>query len=146
MVDVDKVCSRREDFACVERGTRLHHDRPRVCVVGCLAGEVAGVEFFEGRVDVVRVEHDPCRATVVGVDLEDAERLGVERIGPLVSARHAGTSEGEALTAGRNDCRRNMRDPEVGERSHGCNVDVSTVLDTGVHDPTAIVGGGVVGQ
>ena len=43
--------------------------------------------------------HDP----VVGVDLDDAEHLGVERLGPLVSAREADTTEGEALPAGRDD-------------------------------------------
>ena len=75
----------------VDRGTRLHHDRPRVRVGGSFAGEVSGVELFEGSVDVVRVEHDACRDPVVGVDLEDAERLDVERIGPLVSAREART-------------------------------------------------------
>jgi hypothetical protein len=58
MVDVDKVCSRREDFASIQRGTRLHYDRPRVRVGGGFAGEVAGVELLEGGVDVVGVKGD----------------------------------------------------------------------------------------
>ena len=39
----------------------------------------------------------------VGVDLDDVEHLGVERLGSLVAARRAGTTEDEALATGRND-------------------------------------------
>ncbi len=52
-----------------------------VCAYGGrFAGEVAGIEFREGGVDVVEVEHDDRRDPVVGVDLDDVERLGVERL------------------------------------------------------------------
>ncbi len=37
-------------------------------------------------------------------------------------------------------------DPEVGDRSHVRDLGIPTVSDPGVHDPTAIVGGNVVGQ
>ncbi len=40
---------------------------------GRFAGEVAGVEFGEGGVDVVGVEHDVRRDPPVGVDLGDAK-------------------------------------------------------------------------
>ena len=50
-------------------------------VGGRFAGEVAGVELREGGVDVVEVEHDERRDPLVGVDLDDAEHLGVERLG-----------------------------------------------------------------
>ena len=70
---------------------------------GGFAGEVSGVEFLEGGVDVVKVEQDACRDPLVGVDLDDAQDLGVERLGPLVSARVADTSEDEALPADRDD-------------------------------------------
>ena len=72
-------------------------------VGGRFAGEVPGVEFLEGGVDVVGVEHDARRDPVVGVDLDDAEHLGVERLGPLVAARETDTTEDEALPAGRDD-------------------------------------------
>ena len=49
------------------------------------------------------VERDDCRDPVVGVDLDDVERLDVERLGSLVAARQADTTEREALPAGRND-------------------------------------------
>ncbi len=49
------------------------------------------------------VEHDARRDPLVGVDLDDAEHLGVERLGPLVAARVTDATEGEALAAGRND-------------------------------------------
>ena len=103
MVDVHPVRRRRGEFAPVERGVGPRDDRPRVRVGGRFAGEVPGIELLEGGVDVVEVEHDARRDPVVGVDLDDAEHLGVERLGPLVAAREADTTEGEALPAGRND-------------------------------------------
>ena len=121
-------------------------DRPRVCVGGRFAGEVSGVELLEGGVDVVGVERDERRDPLVGVDLDDAEHLGVERLGPLVAAREAGTTEGEALPAGRNDGRRHVRDPDVGDRPHVRDFGIPTASDPGVHDSTAIVDGNVVGQ
>ena len=45
------------------------------------------------------------RDPLVGVDLDDAEQLGVERLRPL-RREHADTHEHEALPAGRNDGRR----------------------------------------
>ena len=55
-------------------------------VVGRFAGEVPGVKFLEGGVDVVEVEHDARRDPLVGVDLDDAEHLGAELIGLLIAA------------------------------------------------------------
>ena len=51
------------------------------------------------------VRHDP----PVGVDLGDAERLGVECLGPLVAAEEADTTEHKALAAGRNDGQTSVR-------------------------------------
>ena len=59
-------------FAPVERGVGLRDDRPCVRVRRRFAGEVSGVEFLEGGVDVVGVEQDVGRDPVVGVDLDDA--------------------------------------------------------------------------
>ena len=56
------------------------------------------------------------------------------------------TTEDEALAADRDDGQTRICDPDVGERSHGCDLDVSTVPDTSVHDPTSIVGASVIGQ
>ena len=74
VVDVDPVRRRRGKLAPVERGVGPRDDRPRVRVGGRFAGEVPGVEFVEGGVDVVEVEHDGRRDPFVGVDLDDAER------------------------------------------------------------------------
>ncbi len=38
---------------------------------GRFAGEVAGVELGDGGVEVVDVENDACRGSVVGVDLDN---------------------------------------------------------------------------
>ena len=72
------------------------------------------------------VEHDDRRDPVVGVDLDDAEQLGDERLGLLVATREADTTEGEALTAGRNDVDVMFVSPEFGGRPH--------VLDLGISD------------
>ena len=84
MVDGDVV--RRGEFVPVERGVIPRDNRPRVRVGGRFAGEVPGVEFREGGVEVVEVECDVRHDPLVGVDLDDAEHLGVECLGPLVSA------------------------------------------------------------
>ena len=52
-------------------------------VGGRFAGEVSGVEFGEGGVDVVEVERDERDDPLVGVDLDDAERLGEKCLRPL---------------------------------------------------------------
>ena len=93
-----------------------------------------------------RSNSDERRDPVVGVDLDDAEHLGVERLGPLVAARVAGTTEDEALPAGRDDGRRHVRGAEVGDRPHVCDHGIPTVSEPGVHHPTTIVSGNVVGQ
>ena len=57
-----------------------------------------------------------------------ASTLGVECPGPLIAAREAGTHEDEALPAGRNDGRRQVRDPDVGDRPHVRDRCVSTAV------------------
>ena len=87
------------------------------------------------------------RDPLVGVDLDDAEHLGVERLGPLVAAREAVTTEDEALPAGRNDGRRlAFVDPDVGDGPHVRDFGIPTVSDPRAHHPTAIVVDDVVGQ
>ena len=73
----------------VERGVSPCDDRPRARVGGRLAGEVSGVELFEGSVDVVGVEHDARHDPLVSVDLDDAEQLGNELLGPRSCAPEA---------------------------------------------------------
>ena len=88
----------------VEPGVASRDDRPRVRVGGGFAGEVSSVELRDGGVEVVEVEHDVRRDPLVGVDLDDAEEFVVESPRDRWSAaRVAGTDEGEALPAGRND-------------------------------------------
>src|SRR6202000_78967 len=54
VIDGDPV--RRGYFVPVERVVEPRDDRPRPRVGGRFAGEVSGVEFREGGVDVVRIE------------------------------------------------------------------------------------------
>ena len=129
MVDGRSNPASLREFAPVERGVGSRDDRPRVRVVGRFAGEVPGIEFFEGGVDIVEVERDMRGDPIVGVDLDNIEHLGMEGLGPLVAARHASATESEALPAGRDDGRRHIRDPDVGDRPHVRDVEVSTVQD-----------------
>ena len=52
-------------------------------VGGGLAGEVPGVEFCHGGVDVVGVEHDERNDPLVGVDLGETEELCEECVRSL---------------------------------------------------------------
>src|SRR6202012_4369917 len=60
-VDIHPIRRRRGRFWRVDGGGAPRDDRPRGRVGGCFAGEVPSIEFFEGGVDVVEIEHDgPC--------------------------------------------------------------------------------------
>ena len=100
MVDVHPIRRRRGEFVPVERGVGTRDDRPRVRVGGRFAGEVAGVEFLEGGVDVVGVEHDARHDPLVGVDLDDAEHLDAECSRPRSRSDQRTRREGEALARG----------------------------------------------
>ena len=59
-------------------------------------------------------------------------------------ARVPGTGESNAGSAGRNDCRRYIRPPEVGDRPHIRNGGILTVSQSRAHYPTAIGTAGCV--
>ena len=84
----------------VERGVGPRDDRPRVRVGGRFAGEVPGVEFGEGGVDVVEVERDECDDPLVGVDLDDAEHLGDEIASGARSRPEKRTRRGQGAPRG----------------------------------------------
>src|SRR3954465_10818831 len=73
-----------------------------MCVSGRFACEVSGVEFLQGCLDLVEVEHDVCRYSVLAVELDDAERLAVERLGSFIVARPLRVTEDKASATGRN--------------------------------------------
>ncbi len=146
VVDVYTIRCRRWQLAPGERCAGPCDDGPCLRVCGRFAREVPGVEFLESGIDVVGVERDACDDPLVGVDVDDCKHLGGERLGPLVSDLEAVTTEGEALPAGRNDCRRYIRDPYVGDSPHVCDHGVPTVSKAGVHHSSTIVVGSVLGQ
>src|ERR1700744_630197 len=90
-------------FVPVERGASISDNRPRLRVSRCLAGEVSGIEFGEGGVDVVEVENDDRLYPLVGVDLVKAQRLAVEHLGRLVAGRPSETTEEKTLPASRDN-------------------------------------------
>src|ERR1700733_4203828 len=89
------------EFLPVERGVVTRDHRPCVSVGGRFAGEIAGFKFVEGSVDVVGLEHDGGRNSVVVVDLDSRERRNGKRLWCPVSACQRETNEREALSAGR---------------------------------------------
>src|ERR1700730_1231942 len=85
VVDVHTVRRRRGDFVSVVRGLDLRNGRPYVRVGARFACEVSSIEFLEGGVEVVEVERDVGYHPLIDVDLEYAQRLTVEGLGPLIS-------------------------------------------------------------
>ena len=133
-------------LAPVERGVGLRDDRPCVRVGGRFAGEVSGVELLEGGVDVVEVEHDElptiCSSALISTmssnSVWNASARGLDREAIRLRARR---SPRVAI-----DGRRHVVDPEFGDGSHVRDLGISSVSDSGVHDPSTIVDGDVLGQ
>ena len=99
------------------------------------AGEVPGVEFLEGGVDVVDVEYHHRPDPLVGIDLEDAKYLREEPLG----LQEPVTTQGEPLAAGRYHGRCCFLYAEVGDRAHACDLGIPTASQAGVHHATTIV-------
>ena len=100
VVDVDAVRRGRRQLVPVECGVAAGDDRPCVRVGGGFAGEVAGVEFRDGGVEVVEVERDDRDDPLVGVDLDDAEHIGEERLGTFVADARIGYARGRGAPRG----------------------------------------------
>ena len=81
---------------------------------------------------------------VVGVDLDDVERIVLNRLG--VAACAANTCEDETLAADRHDAQRRYREADVGGRLHMFDHGISTMWILGIHDPSMIVAGMSVGH
>jgi len=71
----------------VGRGVGTRDERPRARVGRRFAGEVPRVEFGDGGLEVVEVEHDDRRDSPVGVELDDNRGIDLSRTG--VGARGA---------------------------------------------------------
>ncbi len=73
--------------------------------MGCrLTGEIAGIELGDGGLEVVEVEHDARDDPSVGIDLNDAEQLGVKRL--RAAGRTSSTAQRESIPAGCDGVRR----------------------------------------
>src|ERR1700712_135105 len=146
MVDGDHVLDRFQNFMSIERGVNGRDGRPGVSVGGCLACVVAGVKLRERSVDVIEVERDAYRDPAVGIELDDAEHLGVKSVGLLFSAREGVAAEGEALPAGRDGSRRGNRHAEVCGGPHARDGCIATVQYPSVDHLTAVLVQQIFGQ
>src|ERR1700722_9373845 len=111
---------------------------------GRLTGEVAGVEFGKGRIDVVDVELDDSRDTAVEVGLDEAEQFSDKRL-LLLAELGAGTSEDEAVPASRDDLNRDVS-PEISDHPKVLDIGIRAAADSGAGDPPPIVAVVIVGQ
>jgi hypothetical protein len=146
VIDVYPVRRRGKGLATIERGGGRRDGRPRICVLGRFACEVAGFEFREGGVDVVEVEGDRRRDPLVAIYLNDMKGLGVERLNSLATSRVARMCEGHTLAPDRNHVRRRIREPDIGGRSPLFDFGIPTVRDPAVHGSPAVVDGRVMGE
>ena len=88
----------------------------------------SGIEFLESGLEIVGVERDARRDPVVGVDLDDAEYVGVERPSALFATRkrsrlRASTSRGSQGPSTL------CPDPDVSDRPHARDYGVPTGSD-----------------
>ena len=83
---------------------------------------------------------------VVGVDLDDVEHLGVERLGPLVATRSASRLRARRSPRVAMTVDVMFATPTSATARMFCDLGIPTVSDAGVHHPTAIVDADVVGQ
>ena len=88
VVETHRIRCYRCDFPPIVRNENTRDYRPGARMSGRFAGEVSGVEFGEGCVEVVKVEHDVPHDPLVGVDLDDVEGIVLNRLG-----RHGPTRE-----------------------------------------------------
>ena len=92
-----------------------------------------------------RSNSDARRDPMVGVDLDDAEHLGVELALRYVAARGRYAVKAETLPADRDDRRRYIR-LDLGEARMSAICSIATMSNPDVHDPTAIVGANIFGE
>ena len=111
---------------------------------GRFAGEVPGVEFLKGCLDVLEVELDDGRDTALEVGLDEAEQLSDKRLLCLADLG-AGTSEDEAVPASRDDLNRDVR-PEISDHPEVLDIGIRAAADSGAGDPPPIVAVMIVGQ
>src|ERR1700689_2103231 len=98
MVVVYPVLRHRRKFAPVECGEAPCDGRPGARVGGRFAGDVPGIEFGDGGVEVLEVEQDDRRKMAVKVGRDEAEHVSDEPLLLLVSG-DAGTGENEVIAA-----------------------------------------------
>ena len=78
VVYVHPVGCRRGDLASVEAGVGAHDCCPGLRIRGGLTCEVAGVEFGEGGIEVIEIEHDLFGHHPLAVDFGDLQRFNAK--------------------------------------------------------------------
>ncbi|MGZ7036322.1 MAG: hypothetical protein ACXVIQ_14005, partial [Ilumatobacteraceae bacterium] len=145
MIDVDRICCGPWQLVPIESGEAVHDHRPRMRVGGGLSGEVSSVEFREGGVDVVDIEHSAAYDSITGIDLDDVEAEDLKRPPTLVTPCSY-TTENESLAASRNCVRTDCLDPDVSEHGNITDRGVPTLSEADVHYMPAIRVGRVGGH
>ena len=145
VVDVDPIWRRRGQFVSVERGVGARDHRPRVRVGGRFAGEVSGVEFGDGGVEVLEVEHV---TAAIRSSRSVSTRPSTSATNPWLAGRSAmrvrvrtRRSPRVAMTS-----TVNVRRPEICDHPHVLDLGIPTAAGSGAGYPPPIVAAKVVGQ
>ena len=115
-------------------------------VGGRFAGEVPGIEFHDGGIEVVGIQRYERHDSLVTVDLDDVEDVGAERVGSLVVARGVRTAEDEVSAAGRDGVCSNALDADLGECGEFSDHGITPLSASRAHHQPAIIVESVVGQ
>ena len=67
---------------------------------GRFPGEVPGVELLKRCLDVFDIEHDNRRNPLVGIDLDDVNSLGLERVDRLTTYEGSDTTQRRGAARG----------------------------------------------
>ena len=121
----------------LKRGISRCDDRPCARVCGRFAGEVSGIEFLDGCLDVLDVEHDSRRDAAVEVGLDDDEHISNET--PCCSLKETRVrvrirrSPRVAMTS------TVMFGPEISGHPHVVDLGIPTAAGSGAGYPAPIV-------
>ncbi len=146
MVNEYGVCTYGGKFLPAKRGKGFRDYRPGARMGGGFASGITRVEFGDGGVEVVDVEHEATCIPVFFVDFDNAEELHTQGIGLLIVSRKAGTIKEDALSADRDRSRRYVLGSEVSTGSDVGDVGLPTASDADAHYPTTIVSHHVFGE
>src|SRR3954451_23025331 len=146
MVCVRNFTCQRPWLVTVELVQRVDRALPYPRVRCRFSRKVPTIELLECGVEVIEIKCDVRLHPVVGVDFEQGECLGVERVRLSVSDGEVDPLEGEAIPASRKYNRRYSCAAEASYCPQVGDDGLAPLLKAGAHYPPTVVTRDVVGQ